>query len=67
MRARIGSGSDASTLPVPVALAQRRHVRNAGEVAERLNAPVLKTGKGLAPFEGSNPSLSATNKQAVTS
>ena len=29
-----------------------------GEVAERLNAPVLKTGKARA-FEGSNPSLSA--------
>ena len=28
-------------------------------MAERLNAPVLKTGVGLASTEGSNPSLSA--------
>src|SRR5690625_5334275 len=30
-----------------------------GEVAERLNAAVSKTVNGLAPFGGSNPSLSA--------
>lgn len=29
-------------------------------MAERLNAPVLKTGMGLHPIGGSNPSLSAT-------
>ena len=26
-----------------------------GGVAERLNAPVLKTGRGLVPLVGSNP------------
>lgn len=30
-------------------------VRPLGGVAERLKAPVLKTGKGLVPFVGSNP------------
>ena len=28
-------------------------------MAERLNAPVLKTGDGLVPFKGSNPFPSA--------
>ena len=33
---------------------------NHGEVAERFNAPVLKTGVGPVPTVGSNPSLSAS-------
>lgn len=32
-------------------------------MAERLNAPVLKTGMGLHPIGGSNPSLSATGRR----
>ena len=38
---------------------ERRIIQKvSGGVAERLNAPVLKTGKARA-FEGSNPSSSA--------
>jgi len=33
-----------------------------GEVAERLNAAVLKTAVGLAPTVGSNPTLSAARR-----
>ena len=35
-----------------------------GGVAERLNAPVLKTGMGDEPIGGSNPSSSASPKAA---
>ena len=36
------------------------HARiGAGGVAEWLKAPVLKTGKGLVPFVGSNPTPTA--------
>ena len=34
-----------------------------GEVAERLNAAVLKTAVGLAPTVGSNPTLSVYNQE----
>ena len=34
-----------------------------GEVAERLNAPVSKTGSGLVLLVSSNLTLSATNRQ----
>ena len=34
--------------------------QDAGQVAERLKAPVSKTGNGLVPFVGSNPTLSAS-------
>jgi hypothetical protein len=33
-----------------------------GEVAERLNAAVLKTAVGLVPTVGSNPTLSVDNQ-----
>ena len=35
------------------------NARANGEVAERLNALVLKTSRGLYPLGGSNPPLSA--------
>jgi hypothetical protein len=36
------------------------HQRDFGEVAERLNAPDLKSGIGFYPIGGSNPPLSAS-------
>ena len=45
----------------------RKRVRDAfGEVAERLNAAVLKTAVGLALTVGSNPTLSVDYKRVMT-
>ena len=37
-------------------------ISNGGEMAERLNAAVLKTVEGAEPSVGSNPTLSAIDR-----